>query len=248
MKMFETGCALSFKCGEQEGTGSGILIDTIHGLVVTHGTLVTSVLSDKQMFVLSADGILQNCFDTWCVDVVLQPSKEENKNVKRYQSTVLNTSEISRTIESKSVLKNNLFLDYSASVISIFQLKRLEKTVSFLMPPEKWEYVEDFTKQEKPADQSRFHPLLSCFILLKLHNWKSYSRDLPLLRFSQLEKGDNLEIEATPFGGLSPEIFLNSRSNGIVSNKAGGVLLMTDARCVPGSEGGPVFCWHGNKR
>jgi hypothetical protein len=62
--------------------------------------------------------------------------------------------------------------------------------------------------------------------------------------------GDLVEICATPFGSMSPEVFLNAKSRGILSNVAGpqGILLMTDARCVPGSEGGALFYCHKRKR
>lgn len=55
--------------------------------------------------------------------------------------------------------------------------------------------------------------------------------------------GTRVKLVSTPFGSLSPSVFLNSLSEGIVSNVAGeeGVLIMTDARCVPGCEGGALY-------
>lgn len=59
----------------------------------------------------------------------------------------------------------------------------------------------------------------------------------------RLKVGDQLCIMATPFGSLSPNVFINSISKGIVTNLAGenDVLLLTDARCVPGCEGGAIY-------
>lgn len=50
-------------------------------------------------------------------------------------------------------------------------------------------------------------------------------------------------VESSPFGSLSPDVFLNSLSYGIISNVCGsnGDVLLTDARCIMGSEGAPVF-------
>lgn len=49
---------------------------------------------------------------------------------------------------------------------------------------------------------------------------------------------------SSPFGILSPTTFQNSISKGIVSNVLGiskNHVLMTDARMLPGSEGGGIF-------
>eukprot|EP01049_Picozoa_sp_SAG25_P001414 SAG25_NODE_62_length_17948_cov_8.453975_7_plen_422_part_00 len=78
---------------------------------------------------------------------------------------------------------------------------------------------------------------------------------------STLRLGEAVTVLASPFGALSPSIFLNSVSTGVVSNfvrrsgshggvQAGGganspsergvSLILTDARCLPCTEGGPV--------
>lgn len=53
----------------------------------------------------------------------------------------------------------------------------------------------------------------------------------------------NLFLVGTPFGNLSPDIFLNCVSSGILCNLAGSKneLLLNDARCLPGSEGGALY-------
>ncbi|XP_051679791.2 peroxisomal leader peptide-processing protease [Oryctolagus cuniculus] len=53
-------------------------------------------------------------------------------------------------------------------------------------------------------------------------------------------KGAPLLACGSPFGAFCPDIFLNTLSRGVLSNAAG-PLLLTDARCLPGSEGGGVF-------
>ncbi|KAM8957233.1 peroxisomal leader peptide-processing protease isoform 1-T1 [Lycaon pictus] len=53
-------------------------------------------------------------------------------------------------------------------------------------------------------------------------------------------KGAPLLACGSPFGAFCPDIFLNTLSRGVLSNAAG-PLLLTDARCLPGTEGGGVF-------
>ncbi|XP_065495105.1 peroxisomal leader peptide-processing protease [Caloenas nicobarica] len=58
-----------------------------------------------------------------------------------------------------------------------------------------------------------------------------------------LRKGEGLLACGSPFGALCPDLFLNTLSKGVVSNTAGeeNALLLTDARCLPGTEGGGAF-------
>ncbi|XP_077206583.1 peroxisomal leader peptide-processing protease isoform X2 [Paroedura picta] len=60
---------------------------------------------------------------------------------------------------------------------------------------------------------------------------------------ARLRQGDPLLACGSPFGAFCPDIFLNTLSRGIVSNLAGegNALILTDARCLPGTEGGAVF-------
>ncbi|XP_074011071.1 peroxisomal leader peptide-processing protease, partial [Numenius arquata] len=60
---------------------------------------------------------------------------------------------------------------------------------------------------------------------------------------SCLRKGEGLVACGSPFGALCPDLFLNTLSRGVVSNLAGeeNALLLTDARCLPGTEGGGAF-------
>ncbi|XP_042316939.1 peroxisomal leader peptide-processing protease [Sceloporus undulatus] len=58
-----------------------------------------------------------------------------------------------------------------------------------------------------------------------------------------LRKGDPVITCGSPFGAFCPDIFMNTLSKGIVSNFAGegNALILTDARCLPGTEGGGIF-------
>jgi len=58
-----------------------------------------------------------------------------------------------------------------------------------------------------------------------------------------IDIGSVVHVVGTPYGNLSPAVFLNSVSKGVLSNIAGAdqVLLLTDARCIPGTEGGAIY-------
>ncbi|NXG66530.1 TYSD1 protease, partial [Hemiprocne comata] len=60
---------------------------------------------------------------------------------------------------------------------------------------------------------------------------------------SSLRKGEVLLVCGSPFGALCPNLFLNTLSKGVVSNLAGqeNALILTDACCLPGTEGGGAF-------
>lgn len=73
----------------------------------------------------------------------------------------------------------------------------------------------------------------------------------PLLkrRNDRLRQGETVRAVGSPFGLLSPSTFLNSVTTGIVSNVVGttrDLILITDARMLPGTEGGAIFDETGN--
>lgn len=61
------------------------------------------------------------------------------------------------------------------------------------------------------------------------------------------DRGQALTVVSSAFGLVSPVVFRNSVTRGVLSNvvaadvKEGADLYLTDARCLAGSEGGPVF-------
>nr|XP_033799734.1 peroxisomal leader peptide-processing protease isoform X2 [Geotrypetes seraphini] len=71
---------------------------------------------------------------------------------------------------------------------------------------------------------------------------------LSCMQASELQKGKTLYSCGSPFGSFYPDIFINSVSKGVVSNLAGkgNPVILTDARCLPGTEGGGVFAVQGD--
>nr|XP_057915260.1 peroxisomal leader peptide-processing protease [Doryrhamphus excisus] len=60
---------------------------------------------------------------------------------------------------------------------------------------------------------------------------------------SCLQKGSPVLACGSPFGSLCVDLFISTISRGIISNLAGedNAVILTDARCVPGTEGGGLF-------
>lgn len=84
---------------------------------------------------------------------------------------------------------------------------------------------------------NKYSYLISCYLLI-------LTRQPVEMGSSQLlKRGDAVEIISTPFGDNYPLIFFNSLTKGIVSNICGhkNQVLLTDARCLTGSEGGAVM-------
>lgn len=102
-------------------------------------------------------------------------------------------------------------------------------------------------EEEEEAAQLR---ALGWFALLRVRPGEEDSEDedsgpdphpgLAVAPLGALAKGAPLLACASPFGASCPDLFLNTLSRGVLSNAAG-PLLLTDARCLPGSEGGGVF-------
>lgn len=120
------------------------------------------------------------------------------------------------------------------------------------------EFNEAFQAVFQEADQWRFHgdeedeelvrdaQFLSWFAVLKaplLMDSSSDSGTLPWQSSSSLQKGCPVVACGSPFGSLCLDLFSSTLSRGIVSNLAGedNAVILTDARCLPGTEGGGLF-------
>ncbi|XP_076016366.1 peroxisomal leader peptide-processing protease [Genypterus blacodes] len=98
-------------------------------------------------------------------------------------------------------------------------------------------------------DETRDAQVLSWFAVLRVGGEledRSSGPDSELLSWrssSSLRKGCPVVACGSPFGSLCPDLFLGTLSRGIVSNLAGedNAVILTDARCLPGTEGGGLF-------
>lgn len=256
-------CVVSAKVpnGESvlEGSASGILIDPQQGLVLTHATVLYSLLDKCHIDRLSRllrDGICNKSLFTSTPEVeVILPN-----GCSELEVTYLTND---KTVHPVRLLSNSVqdirpFIKFKGRLKTIFECNRLKDIILKLMPSESWQFMDDSLSEESRfGKNSKFdnkaelcYNLLSFFIVIKIESLYQDKTVLSIRDSVDSKAGDPVEICATPFGSMSPEVFLNARSRGILSKVVGrrGVLLMTDARCVPGSEGGALFYRHKNKR
>ncbi|GAB5367804.1 hypothetical protein AAMO2058_001262900 [Amorphochlora amoebiformis] len=66
-------------------------------------------------------------------------------------------------------------------------------------------------------------------------------REMEWVRTSELRRGMNLLTVSSPFGAIAHETFVNTLSSGIISTILSNGLVVSDARCFPGSQGGAVL-------
>ncbi|XP_066205705.1 peroxisomal leader peptide-processing protease isoform X1 [Saccopteryx leptura] len=111
---------------------------------------------------------------------------------------------------------------------------------------EQWRFAraapDDEVSEDEEEDQLR---ALGWFALLRVKHGREEEADecgpaAAVAPLGAVPKGAPLLACGTPFGSFCPDIFLNTLSRGVLSNAAG-PLLLTDARCLPGTEGGGVF-------
>lgn len=150
------------------------------------------------------------------------------------------------------------YFSHPASVSMIFLQPGVTDSLSAMMPPyDGWKLTEEKDGDEG-LDSDLASIILPLFVVLKVNIQKDRKENCSTLvpakelyfltenlltHTSVANKGANAYIESSPFGSLSPSVFLNSLSKGIISNVSGhnGDIYLTDARCMMGGEGAPVY-------
>ncbi|TDH01345.1 hypothetical protein EPR50_G00179070 [Perca flavescens] len=123
------------------------------------------------------------------------------------------------------------------------------------------EFKQTFQAVFQEADQWRFHgdeedeglirdaQFLSWFAVLKASVADSSTKagTIAWRSSSSLQKGCPVVACGSPFGSLCLDLFISTLSRGIISNLTGeeNAVILTDARCLPGTEGGGLFAVKG---
>ncbi|XP_040905875.1 peroxisomal leader peptide-processing protease [Toxotes jaculatrix] len=140
--------------------------------------------------------------------------------------------------------------------------RQREVAAQLLMLVNCLEFKQAFQAVFQDADQWRFHGdeedeelirdahFLSWFAVLKAGVVVESSPDsgtVPWRSSSSLQKGCPVVACGSPFGSLCLDLFSSTLSRGIISNLAGedNAVILTDARCLPGTEGGGLFVVEG---
>ena len=212
---------------------SGIVVDAAKGLVITTASVFHPFIDEKYRKVLERTRLL-NC--EWFKDVQVRVTVEVDGRSKQ-DDTSKRLLSIDRTTEQ-----------YKGEVLQMCKVSSFESQLSRLFSPsDGWRIADvhrdtDGRGSNLPPVQS-LH-VLSSFVLIKLGGWQARRQNISISQ--HLCIGDTLYAVATPFGGMGMAVFMNSVSKGVVSNVAGrrdghASLFVTDARSVPGCEGGALY-------
>ena len=233
---------------------SGIVVDTQRGFVLSHGTILLPYLSNHYTTFkrLIKDGHLKkNTFKDLTVQVTVEDYLSRNKESQSLMPVGSKTS--AYTVEPinlvvsgcDSMLPTSRFLKLEGQLEMVWRSQKFSETLRQLFPSSEWKFFDDAHEEgtnEKAISKDEVYHLLPVFVLIKVPSIRGWTCGSDR-RFDRLTVGASVFVVSTPFGNLSPEVFMNSVSSGIVSNLAGEkeMLILTDARCIPGSEGGAIY-------
>lgn len=226
--MADDVCVLVKRCNSDLSC-CGIVLDSVNGIVLTVASLFLDILPE-----------IENKLNTDCCFSDLQTAPNGPIAVEVI---------IRRRGEEK-------FRTHQGSVALFWRDLGLQRIAERIFPSSEWQLESSGQSEAKtalPADGNGNEVLahrnsISEFVLIQVKTLKNYfscrSLNLSTLAGSEIpKKGETVFIVGTPFGGECPSVFYNSLSKGIVSNVVGtnSEVMITDARCVSGCEGCPVY-------
>ena len=136
----------------------------------------------------------------------------------------------------------------------------LQKIAERIFPSSEWKFeslnpvsselkqphLTEGNAQQKQNEVFAHQSALCDFVLIYVKDLEKHLSCEPLVirpNYARPKRGDPVFVVGTPFGCECPVVFYNSVSKGIVSNLAGAnnEVIITDARCIPGSEGCTMY-------
>ena len=254
---------------EEDLSCSGMYLG--HGIVLTHATLLLNLLKDNNTQPIieqlsttghSARVKQQHHFinsilkDVQAEFQVILPRKEHVTDVVGIASSETESHPQHQTrIQSQNKHSaSGGFVSAAAHLDRIILQAGVYECLDSLMPASQgWRLLEENQTSISLDLEKR---IISSFVILKLSgkHWINEETDNTdnivleatkevISMFIPVHKGSFVYVESSPFGSASPSIFLNSLSHGIICNTSpkGEEVMLTDARCITGSEGAPVF-------
>ncbi|XP_072484817.1 peroxisomal leader peptide-processing protease isoform X2 [Notamacropus eugenii] len=247
------GCVVSARGAERPGAEaegpwscSGVLLSRRAGLVLCHGGIVAPFLSAGAAALQPGAGPpflgADSCRDDMRLHVQWGPGRGVGARAGRRGA--LCTPPCSARPAPRGQARARLLLlvccpAFRASFARLFSGEAAEH----------WRFAGGGPEPQEPeadagagADEGPLLAALGWFALLSVEGRAEAAGGpwLSVAAAASLPKGAPLLACGSPFGAFCPDIFLNSLSRGVLSNAAG-PLLLTDARCLPGTEGAGVF-------
>ncbi|XP_054428648.1 peroxisomal leader peptide-processing protease isoform X2 [Pteronotus mesoamericanus] len=254
----QAGCVVSASRAGQPEAGSwscsGVILNQSPGLVLCHGGIFTPFLRAGSGVLTAAGATFlpgDSCSDDLRLHVqwgptALSPTGRTERGRPRLCTPGCASLEPSpparhrgRPLQPPHPAELLLLLscpDFRAHFARLFGSEATEQ----------WRFASSSPEDEMSGDEEEDQlRALGWFALLRVKHGSEEKADelrpaMAVVPLGTVPKGSPLLACGSPFGSFCPDIFLNTLSHGVLSNAAG-PLLLTDARCLPGSEGGGVF-------
>eukprot|EP01132_Coremiostelium_polycephalum_P005989 gene5989-7461_t len=245
---------------------SGFIIDKERGLIATTSSIFLSFYNSLKSSASAANITTQqlqsNILNDILIDVMLHSDTNvklsENNNKNLSNSNKINVNNSSSSTPSTITIPSTSQSQTPTRVYDPLIEWRKCKLVKII--PCNQSLVDVLTQLKSHFVLPNYNSSVSNYNLdrsfgiaiLQLLDTSSYDNSLirPVTIGNSIQEktGNQLTVVGSPFGFISPTIFLNSLSTGVICNcipSPGSYstpsLFLTDARCLPGNEGGGVF-------
>ncbi|XP_034465135.1 peroxisomal leader peptide-processing protease [Hippoglossus hippoglossus] len=222
---------------------SGVIVHHQTGTVICTGLPFSRFIADKERFSSAGESSFlppRSLTDKLRIRVSFSPQRDADPG--RDQLTPARSKPTrQREVPARLLLLVNC-LEFRRAFRAVFQ------------DADRWRFHGDEEQEdqegEEDAELMRDAHFLSWFAVLQTGEVRSspYSAgSVPWQSSSSLLKGSPVLACGSPFGSLCLDLFISTLSRGIVSNLAGedNAVILTDARCLPGTEGGGLFSVEG---
>ncbi|XP_070697229.1 peroxisomal leader peptide-processing protease [Pempheris klunzingeri] len=210
---------------------SGVIVHAQTGTVICTGVPFSRFITDQEP--LSEDGSFLSA-DSFSEKLKIRLSFSAERDLDPSQPAHGEAKPRSKT-EQREVAAELLMLvnclEFKQAFLAVFQ------------EADQWRFHGDEEDEELIRDAQ----FLSWFAVLKASvvcaDSSPNSGTTPWQSSSPLQKGCPVVACGSPFGSLCLDLFISTLSRGIISNLAGedNAVILTDARCLPGTEGGGLF-------
>nr|XP_046213763.1 peroxisomal leader peptide-processing protease [Oncorhynchus gorbuscha] len=223
---------------------SGVILNSQTSLVLCNGLIFSRFMNDKDAFSSDHRVLLPDSFSGKLkISLNIHEQRYLDINQCAYQSCTVSesnsTSRHQRQATAQLLMLANC-LEFKSAFEKIFK------------ESDKWSFYGG-EEDDDDAEMVRDSEFLSWFAVLKIPALAKASNinfgTIPWATSSTLRKGCAVLACGSPFGAFCPDLFMGTLSKGIISNLSGegNALILTDARCLPGTEGGGLFVPHGDR-
>ncbi|XP_010743665.3 peroxisomal leader peptide-processing protease [Larimichthys crocea] len=232
-------CVVKVFSAKKQVSCSGVVVHPQSGTVICSGVPFSRFITDKELLCPDSSRVLSpHSFSQTLQILVSFPPPELDSSSSRQplaQGGSLSPSRNKTTCSKREVSAELLML------VNCLEFKQAFRAV--FREADQWRFHDD----EKDEELMRDAQVLSWFAVLKADGGPN-SGSMPWQSSSALQKGRPVVACGSPFGSLCLDLFMSTLSRGIISNLAGedNAVILTDARCLPGTEGGGLFVVNGS--